>query len=269
MGITSDWQQDVITSFEGIGITTDYIESPDYCLLSVGTGNVVINCISCENTCRPEDLVALQEAYQLKDISLVHLWEDIWATRKPQVIGRISSILGLNKRIHARKTKILPITQKEADDFLNENHLQASAKSKYKFGLNLDGQLIAVGCFSNLRYMKGLKSGYRSAELIRFASLMGFTVIGGFSKLLKHFIQTFNPDDVMSYADRDSSLGKAYEQSGFKLADITPPAEIWLKRDTLVRFFSHRLPVNSEGSLIDDGYVKVYNTGNLKYILYL
>lgn len=271
MGIALVWQHDVIASFKNIGITTNYIESPDYCLLSIGSGNVVINCVSFESTCRPEDLVALQEAYQLKNISMVHLWEDIWATRKAQVIGRISSILGLNKRIHARKTKIIPITQKEADDFLNDNHLQASAKSKYKFGLSLDDQLIAVGCFSNLRYMKGLKPGYRSAELIRFATLTGFTVIGGFSKLLKHFIQTFNPDDVMSYADRDWSLGKAYEQAGFKLADITPPAEIWLNRDTLVRYFPHRLPVelNSDGSLSDDDYIKVYNTGNLKYILYL
>jgi len=260
-----------MTSFEDIGITIHYIKSPDYCLLSVGVGNVMINCISFESSVRPEDLVLLQEQYQQKNVSMVHLWEDIWVTRKAQVIGRISSILGLNKRIHARKTKIVSITQKQADDFLNDNHLQASAKSKYKYGLSLDDQIIAVGCFSNLRYMKGLKPGYRSAELIRFATLTGFTVIGGFSKLLKNFIQTFNPDDLMSYADRDWSLGKAYEQSGFKLTDITPPAEIWLKRDTLGRYFSHRLPVglNNDSSSINEEYIKVYNTGNLKYILYL
>nr|WP_068892398.1 hypothetical protein [Pedobacter panaciterrae] len=273
MGIKPVWQQDVVTSLEDVGITTTYIESLEYDLISVGTGSVVMNMISLENTYRSEGLILLQEKYQLKNISLVNLWEDIWKTRKAQVIGRISSILGLNNRIHARKTKIIAITQQQANDFLNDNHLQASAKANYKFGLSLDDQVIAVGCFSNLRYMKGRSPGYRSAELIRFASLTGYTVIGGFSKLLQHFIKNYKPDDVMSYADRDWSLGKAYEQSGFKLAEVTSPAEIWVKQDTLVRYFSHRLPAeffNKEsGSIMGDEYVKVFNTGNLKYILYL
>ena len=209
MGIKPVWQQDVATSFGNIGITTHNIESLAYTLLAIGTGEVVVNFIPLINIYRPEDLILLQEQYQLKNIAVVHLWEDIWETRKAQVIGRISSILGLNKRIHARKTKIIQITQKQADDFLNNNHLQASAKSNYKFGLSLDDQIIAVACFSNLRYMKGLSPGYRSAELIRFASLSGYTVIGGFTKLLQHFIKTYKPDDIMSYADRDWSLGKA------------------------------------------------------------
>lgn len=265
MGIKPVWQQDVITSFGDIGITTHDIESLEYKLLSIGAGEVVVNLISLKNTYRPEDLILLQEQYQLKNISVVHLWEDIWETRKAQVIGRISSILGLNKRIHARKTKIIQITQKQTDDFLNNNHLQASAKSNYKFGLSLDDQIIAVGCFSNLRYMKGLSPGYRSAELIRFASLSGYTVIGGFTKLLQHFIKSYKPDDIMSYADRDWSLGKAYEQSGFKLTQATPPSQIWLKQDSLVRYFAHRLPAE----LMDGEYIEIYNTGNLKYILYL
>lgn len=265
MGIKPLWQQNVITSFENAGITTHDIESLQYQLLSIGMGELIVNLVSLKNAHRPEELILLQEEYQQKNISVVHLWEDIWETRKEQVIGRISSILGKNTRIHARKTKIIQITQKQADEFLNNNHLQASAKSNYKFGLSLDNQIIAVGCFSNLRYMKGLTPGYRSAELIRFASLMGYTVTGGFSKLLQYFIKNYKPDDIMSYADRDWSLGKAYEQSGFKLTDVTSPSEIWLKRDTLIRYFPHRLP----GEFTNDDYVKVYNTGNLKYILYL
>ena len=272
MGIEPVWKQDVITSFEDLGIAIHDIESKEYSLLSIGTGEVIVNLISIKNSYRPEDLLLLQDQYQIKNISLLHLWEDIWLTRKVQVIGRISSILGLNKRIHARKTKVIQITQKQVDDFLDHNHLLGPAKSNYKFALSLNEQIIAVVCFSNLRYMKGLAPGYRSAELIRFASLSGYTIIGGFTKLLQYFIRNYKPDDIMSYADRDWSLGKAYEQSGFKLTDITPPAEIWLKLDTLVRRFPHRLAiefVNGKPDVAAEEYAKVYNTGNLKYILYL
>lgn len=228
---------------------------------------VLINLASLHKKYHPLDFIDLQTEYQAKGLLLVHLWEDIWHTRAAQVLGRIRSVLGLNQRIHARQTKIMIINQQQADDFLRLHHLQASARAKYKFALCMDGEIVAVACFSNLRPMKRLSATYQSAELIRFASLTGYTVTGGFRKLLKHFVQITCPDDIMSYADRDWSDGNAYVKAGFVLTETTAPADIWLNKNSFCRYFTHRLPADAMSNTKD--YLNIFNTGNLKYILYL
>lgn len=277
MGIGLIWQNSVVIALQEAGIAIKSIVYGKYDLLLCNDA-VIVNLIPLQNDYAAEELLELQKVYQLKNINLVQLWEDIWYTRQQQVIGRINSLLGLNKRLHGRKGLINAITQKNADDFLSANHIQGSAKAKYRFALDVDGKTVAVACFSNIRFMKRIAVDYSSVELIRFATLTGFTVTGGFTKLLKHFINLVKPADVMSYADRDWSLGNAYEQSGFKLVKITPPAQIWLQNEEMVRVFPHRLPIAVQQSLNRvpnnkhepvDGYFPVFNTGNLKYILYL
>ncbi|MBR4315953.1 MAG: hypothetical protein IKP65_03150, partial [Alphaproteobacteria bacterium] len=53
-------------------------------------------------------------------------------------------------------------------------------------------------------------------ELIRFASKIGYQVIGGASKLLSYFRKQYK-GSIISYADRRYSNGKLYEAIGFKL----------------------------------------------------
>lgn len=271
MGIIPLWHREVLESFSAFGFHLDFMEDGAGRRLSFPERKVVVYLLSPELAPDAAVLVSLQEEYKSKGIYLVYLWEDIWQSRREQVGGRIRSILGLNKRIHGRKTEIVKIDQLEADGFLEGHHLQGTAKAKYRFALRDGDELVAVAAFSNLRYMKKGGPEYRSAELIRFATRTGYTVTGGFTKLLKHFIELYRPQDVMSYADRDWSLGRAYEQAGFVLSGVTPPAEIWLDMITLKRYFTHRLPVGATGedNPEADRYVRIFNTGNLKYMLYL
>lgn len=279
MGIGLIWQNSVTIALQSSGVSVSFLVDERFELLLCGD-SVLINLVSIHNDYTPEELIALQTAYQLKNIKLVQLWEDVWFTRQAQVVARIKSLLGLNLRLHGRKGQVVAISQKQADDFLNDNHIQQTAKAKYRFALHIDDKTVAVACFSNTRLMTRIAADYRSVELIRFATLRDFTVTGGFTKLLSHFIKLVKPNDVMSYADRDWSLGNAYEQSGFKLTEITPPAQIWLSEEKMLRFFPHRLPVSDQTNLIlhpespeasnqAAGYLPVFNTGNLKYILYL
>jgi len=263
LGVGLIWQNSVWIALQDNGIIARTEIYDRYDLIMIND-KLVINLIPLDNDYSASELIDLQSVYQLKNVVLVQLWEDIWLTRQEQVIGRIKSILGLNKRLHGRKGLVTVIDQTEADDFLIANHIQASAKARYKFALQIDGQTVAVACFSNVRWMKGISASYKSVELIRFATRMGYTVTGGFTKLLKHFIKLIQPDDVMSYADRDWSLGNAYELSGFKLVETTPPAKIWLQKEEMIRYFPHRMP-----DLGQDKFAAVFNTGNLKYILYL
>ncbi|WP_316820170.1 hypothetical protein [Pedobacter gandavensis] len=242
---------------------------------------VAIHLVSLADSGNPEDFIALQTKYQEQNCYLVHLWEDVWHSRRYQVLGRIASILGLNKTLHGRKGKILAINQVQADEFLWKHHLQGSAKTKYKFALVIGEEIVAVALFSAARPMKRIAPDYRSYELVRFASQIGFTVTGGFSKLLKHFIHLVKPNDLMSYADRDWSLGNAYASSGFKLVNTTEPLAMWLDLKDYTRKTMPRLPLAlsdllssldqraKQQFLIDHHYLPVFNTGNLKYILYL
>ena len=129
--------------------------------------------------------------------------------------------------------------------------------------------------------MKSKGSHYTSAELVRFASKDGCTVTGGLSKLIKHFLILKKPNDLMSYADRDWSLGKGYDQLGFQLTSTTTPAYVYVDEKTKLRYFPHRLPkkvlsafdeqkeLNLDDYLAEQGYAKAFNTGNLKYHLYV
>ncbi len=265
MGIEKIWQQDFVAALVVSGFDPIFMES-DLELLAFKEQKLIVNLISLNNIPKAGDMIELQERYSSEGFYYVNLWEDIWLQRKMQVMGRIDSILGLNKRIHARKTNVVSITQEQADVFLEANHLQGSVKARYKFALMEGEKMVAVATFSNLRLMRHVREGYRSAELVRFAALLGYTVVGGFTKVLQHFIEIQHPDDIMSYADRDWSLGHAYEKSGFKLLEVTPPLDILLDKANLLRHFPHRL---SAEQLNSGDYLRIFNTGNLKYLLYL
>lgn len=217
---------------------------------------LIIHLVSLQNSFIPQDLIALQERHYQKGIKLIHLWEDLWLSKPGQVLARIKSLLGKNSRIHGRKTKILKITKPVADSFLTKNHLQGSVTSRYKIGLFEKDQLVAVATFSGLRKMNHTEN-YRSAELIRFAVKAGYSITGGLSKLISFFAATYQPNDLMTYADRDWSAGEAYTKLGFLQTAILEP-QIYsldenlnrvLKKDA--RFFAQ----------------EVFNTGSFKFIL--
>ncbi|MHA4895152.1 hypothetical protein ACXZ1K_10385 [Pedobacter sp. PWIIR3] len=262
MGITFNWHEDVISSIKLLNIEVEILEDTNYSLLVLGADRLLVNLVNLHTCHSANDFILLQDQFLTRGKQMVHLWEDVWRTRKVQVLSRLQSMLGLNSRIHARKTQIISITQPQADQFMYENHLQLSVKARYKYALVVGTELYAVACFSGLRKMKNKNFPYKSAELIRFANLNGYTVTGGFTKLLQHFIRMHRPNDLMSYADRDWSLGAAYLRAGFNLAETTSPLTILVHRHTMERSFPHRVAEEQTS-----GFVEVFNTGNLKYIL--
>ncbi len=262
MGINNGWQADVFLSLKRFDIDVQIIEDKDCLLYALNTGKLVLNLIDLNTGSSADEFIKIQESFRIDKKQLVHLWEDVWSTRKTQVMARIASMLGKNVCIHGRKTEIVSITQPEADQFMNQNHLQLSVAARYKYALIVGAEIQAVACFSGLRKMKDRKTEHRSAELVRFANLCGHTVTGGFTKLLRHFIKLHTPDDIMSYADKDWSLGFSYEKAGFKLVETTPALMILVNRSTMERSFPHRM-----GEDKVEEYIPVFNTGNLKYIL--
>lgn len=282
MGIKiAGWQESLVESLNSKGLDTETVTDGDILLVKFkGDGRLVLRLIPVLQTLDLKAMQDLQSAYRSEGILLVQLWEDVWQTRPLQVLSRISSMLGRNRTVHGRKTKVKSVTQTEADDFFDRCHLQGSAGARYKYALTLNDEIVAMASFSAKRNMtRREQQGYTSVELIRFATIDGITVQGGLSKLIRHLVKTIAPNDVMTYADMDWSLGKGYLKLGFELAATLEPAEIWLNTENMTRYFPQRLPEEMKSELgtlcaseraacVEMGiYRRIYNSGSLKYIL--
>ncbi|WP_157486863.1 hypothetical protein [Dyadobacter alkalitolerans] len=203
----------------------------------------------------------------------VLIWEDYWLT-KPQVIkSRLSAMLGISQKIAARLTQVRRIDQETASQFLEKNHLNASVSSKTRFGLFLPKRyfrvlksdfecgreseelLVAVATFSAPRVFAREDGPFRSFELLRFASLLGTNVSGGLDKLLTAFVREKNPDDIMTYADREWSEGAGYEKLGFERISETQPMQFYLFPEDMTR--------TTRSSL---GAIAIYNAGSIKFV---
>ncbi|KLT64176.1 hypothetical protein [Pedobacter sp. BMA] len=249
------WISQLQSALENEGLAYRLVHKDGFILLAIHTDQLFLNLVPLNNNFEVDQLIQLQQSYFLQQKRCIHLWEDVWLNRSLQVLARIKSLLGDNIRIHGRKTSVIKLDKPVADKFLNENHLQGTVSSRYKLGLFAKDNLVAVATFSALRRMNHSEN-YKSAELIRFAVQAGHSVTGGLSKLLKHFEAQYQPNDIMSYADRDWSAGEAYEKLNFKFINAIAPQYFCL---------------DDEGNrkLKKDACVsgkEVFNTGSLKFI---
>ena len=208
-------------------------------------------------------------------IQIVNIREDVWQTKRSIVESRISAMYGTVKRIHARETHPVDITQSVSDDFFNANHLMGSAAAKYGYGLVFKDEIVAVASFAAFRIFKKPDKNIRSTELIRFANLNGRRVVGGLSKLIDRFVKQRKPDDIMSYVDRDWSAGAGYRLLGFEIESITEPQMFMVDPRSYECYSLNKLPYprgESDDTIIrmqNEGFVKIYNSGNIKYKKYL
>jgi hypothetical protein len=275
VGITPEWIGDLRLRLAEKGITVTRISSELFFLLQVEQSKIVINCLPLSTKSTIQQVVAKQHELLGKSLHLINLWEDVWDNRPIQVLNRLLSLTGKNLRLHGRKTRVISLNKEQADNFLFAFHIQGPALARHKLGLMYEDELVAVATFSGTRLMKRQGEGYRSAELIRFATKPGVTVTGGLTKLIKHFANQVQTNDIMSYADRDWSTGDGYKAAGFTLHSAVPPAYLWLDTSTSKRYFEHRLPnalniTVATGENQDDvRFIRLFNTGSLKYILYL
>lgn len=231
--------------------------------------------------------VEITEKYASEGIKVIHLWEDVWHSKRPIVQSRLQAALGQSQRIPARLTQVRRIDKPTLDNFLEKNHLQVTTTAKYKYGLflpkkyerilkedhllthslidsfaHLEETLVAVASFSGGKNI--LRTGFsaRSFELIRFANVLNCTVVGGLDKLIKAFIKELSPDDIMTYADRDWSDGYSYQRLGFERLAATLPQMFWVNPETYERYYAERLKMED----ISGDWIKVFNSGNWKFL---
>lgn len=209
-------------------------------------------------------------------INLIHIWEDDWIYKKDIIIDRIKNLLNINDRvIYSRKCKIVKVSNSDAKDFLNENHLSGSLSS-INLGLILNDELVSIMTFGKLRRSLGQKSEKDVWEIYRFCNKSGYKVIGFFSKLLNQFIKENNPHKIVSYLNRDwSNKNNVYSKNNFDFVSETPPNYWYFKGETRRKHrFNYRKDKlisegyvgNTESEIMESrGFQKIWDCGSLKY----
>lgn len=209
------------------------------------------------------------------NVHLINIHEVDYQNNKEVILSRIKNVLGFSESTYARSCTIKEVGSKEEKEFLNKNHLQGYVNSKLCYGLYHDDVLMAVMSFGKTRYDKNDDGVY---ELLRYCS--SGTVIGGASRLLKHFEKYNKPKRLISYASRDwtSINNNLYKTLEFEFVKSTKPSYFYEKNNTKFSRYQCTLKklYKNDPSLLpnlteDDitiglyKFNKIYTTGNLKY----
>ncbi len=204
-------------------------------------------------------------------IQLIHVYEDDWLYKQDIVKSRLKSLLGISDRkIFARKCELKDLDSKTSKEFLDENHIQGGGpNSKYRYGLYFSDELVAVMTFGQSRFEKN------KMELHRFANKLNTNVIGGASRLFKHFLNLNISKEIISYADRSWSQGKLYKTLGFKLIGKTKPNYSYIIGKTREDRFKYRKSElvkqgfdkdKTEVSIMNGRkYYRIFDSGSLKF----
>jgi hypothetical protein len=158
-----------------------------------------------------------------RGIRIINIWEDDWTFKNEIIKSQIKNIIDLtNNKVYARKCQVKEVKEvKLVRNFLDNNHIQGFVNSKIKLGLYYDGDLVSLMTFDQFEGRK--KMGVDEWNLSRFCNKLDTSVIGGASKLIKYFIDFYKPKRIISYADKDWSVGKLYDNLGFKLVGNSKP----------------------------------------------
>lgn len=195
----------------------------------------------------------------------IHLDEDVWRRTPQIVLGRIKYFMGNAERVFARKTKLIKLNKEQALEFQRVHHMQVALPGKYRLGLCYKNELVSVAVFSGMRKMHAEGDAYRSVELIRSCHKSGYVVVGGLSKLLKAFADVHQPNDIMTYVDRDWSDAARYEALGFWRVGEFPPTRFIVDVDRAKRtHISMHARISGEG-IMHNEYI-VQNLGSIKTV---
>jgi hypothetical protein len=195
------------------------------------------------------------------NIRLFTIYEN--ENKSPIWESMIENAMGRSIRVYARKCLIKMVDSKEAKQFLDINHMMGYSSAKH-LGLYHEGKLITIF---------GYKTTSGVTEITRFASSLGHTVVGGFSKLLQKVIEDTKTKHVLSFVDLRYGNGSSLLKSGFVKTGETLG---WKWTDFRTTYNRLQCRANMDERRLSEkeyaeelGWYKIYDCGQAKYELFL
>ena len=215
------------------------------------------------------------EYFAERGIRIIHLWEDDILNRMPILESQISNWLGVTpNKIYARKCEVRIVGDVDVvRKFLDGNHIQGYVRSSLKIGLYFENRLVSLMTFDHTEGRKTM--GSDEWNLSRFCNLLNTNVVGGASKLLKYFIKNYCPSRIISFSDREWSLGEVYRCLGFEEVGRSGPNYKYVvdgKRINKQRFKKSNLVKKGFGHEMSEseimvglGHFRIWDCGQIKF----
>lgn len=199
-------------------------------------------------------------------ITLLQFTDLEWKNRKDVVLNIIKAKLNiLDYKIYARNCTIKHISKNEKKLFCENNHLQGDGHSQIELGLFYNDMLISVMTFGKRKITKAKPE----MEIIRYCNKIGYRVIGGASKLLKHFFKEYDCKKLITYSNNCISNGDIYKKMGFNFIRETKHNYWYISKnkDRLLHrsnFMRHKLntKLTEREEMYSLGYRRYYDAGN-------
>lgn len=209
-----------------------------------------------------------------RGIRIIHIWEDDWINKQDIVKSQIANLVFCNKKkIFARKCEVVELEDVDlVRDFINNNHIQGYVNSVKKFGLYHNSELLSVMTFDKFEGRKKMEiSGW---NLSRFCTKLNTNVVGGASKILSHFIKQESPGRIISYADKDWSVGDLYKNIGFDVVGENGPDYKYLingvrSHKSKYRRSSLNTDLSESAQMRMNGINKIWDCGKTKFEMVL
>ena len=183
---------------------------------------------------------------------LITIFEDEWINNRSVVEKHLLRIVGMSD--NGKDSELLEIKKIEAEQsfsFLELNHIQGyEPNSLISYGAYDDDKLVSVMSFlmNNDEY-----------ELTRFAT-DGKNYPGISNKLFETFIEDYNPEEVVGYADRRWAEQNLYKNLGFSYIKDTEP-HCWYINYTKISRQN-----KSENEIMNDmNFHKIWDCGYTKF----
>lgn len=204
-------------------------------------------------------------------IRLITIFSDEWINNRTLVESKLKNLLGVStdNRVYARNCTYSNVSTTDKIIFFNAYHIQGNGPSSINLGLYKDGQLLAC-----MGFIKNVNDSY---VLNRYAT--SCSVVGGFSKLLKIFVNQYHPNNIITFADRRWSNGLLYYKNGFTLDKIIPADYEYVDGELRIHKFNfrhnrlrtklqHYDPSKTEIENTENaGIHRIYDCGKMRFIL--
>lgn len=210
-----------------------------------------------------------------KGIQLITIFEDEWRDRKHIILTTfLYKFNKLNSRHFARNLSVVDhVDSTVRNNFLSQTHIQGNGNGSIEVGLSLSNhEIVALALFSRI------PNSSSEFYLTRFST--SGVVVGGFSKILSHFVTHTKCKSITTFADNRWSTGALYEKHGFERVSELPPDYAYVVRGARThkfnfrhKFLKNKLPnynadLSERDNCIAHGIYRIWDCGKGKYKWY-
>lgn len=202
----------------------------------------------------------------------IHVWD--WDDQE-----KIINLFIPKETLYARNLYLKEVPEDESKEFLEKYHFQRGTKSQpIRLGLYLKDELVSIMVFGKPRYNKNY-----DFELLRLCTKPNFIVVGGSSKLFKHFTNV-HKGGIISYCDLSKFSGEVYTKLGMEILREGKPSRHWYNPKTRQHFTDSHVRQHGFDRLVgrdlgasfgkgtsndellrECGFVEIYDCGQLTY----